>query len=294
MHRLFLLALPVAALACSSTEESAGADGAGVAYTGAAPAAAPPPAPAAPQRAEAMDARMARAIVTSGAQIPVSSRTTSMLIRTGTASIEVEDIARGIADARRLVGALGGHVANTGVQSGRDQVPSATLELKVPAERFDQAVNGLEPLGRVESVNVDAQDVGEEYVDVSARVGTAKRLEERLVSLLATRGARLEDILSIERELARVRGEIERYEGRLRYLDARLAMSTLTVTLHEPYPVLGHGPSPLGDAVRQAWRNFVGFVAALIASLGVIIPLGAILLGGWLLVRRARRPRAAA
>lgn len=214
----------------------------------------------------------------------------AMIIRTGSATVEVDSLEPAIARVRRLAQQVGGYVANTSMQGGAREARQATLELKVPAPRFDEALSGLTPLGEVESVNVSAQDVGEEFVDVSARVTNARRLEERLLNLLQTRTGRLEDVLAVERELARVREEIERYEGRLRYLRSRVAVSTLTVNLHEPYPVVGDypGANPVATAFRQAWRNFVGFLAAFIASLGFLVPLGAILWVAWLVARRAR------
>jgi hypothetical protein len=215
----------------------------------------------------------------------------SMLIRTGAASIEVEKLEPAVLKVRQLATQLGGYVANSSISGGRDQIRSATLELKIPAARYDQAVSGLGGIGRVESVNTNVEDVGEEFVDVTARVANAKRLEERLVSLLATRTGRLEDVLAVERELARVRQEIERYEGRLRYLRTRAAVSTLAVTVHEPAPLLGQNPgeNPIVGALRDAWRNFVAFVAWLIASLGILVPVAAIVGGGWYLFRRFRR-----
>jgi len=85
-----------------------------------------------------------------------------------------------------------------------------------------------------------------------------------------------------------VREEIERYEGRLRFLKTRAAMSTLTIAVHEHAPIIVPvaGDGPILVAFRQAWRNFVGLVAAFVASLGVLIPLGALALVGWLVVRR--------
>ena len=214
----------------------------------------------------------------------------SMLIRTGSASIEVDKLDPAIMKVRQLATQLGGYIANSSIAGGRDQVRSATLEMKIPAARYDQAVGGLGGIGKVESVNTNVDDVGEEYVDISARVTNAKRLEERLVNLLATRTARLSDVLAVERELARVREEIERYEGRMRFLRTRAAVSTLSITVHEPFPLLGRTPgdNPIVGAFKQAWRNFVGFVAWVIASLGVLIPLAAVLVAGWYLYRRVR------
>ena len=212
----------------------------------------------------------------------------SMIVRTGYAGIEVDSLDTAIARVRGLAQRVGGFVANTTVQGGRDQLRSASLEVKVPAERFDEALNALAPIGKVESVNVNAEDVGEEYVDISARVENAHRLESRLIALLATRTGKLQDVLSVERELARVREEIERYEGRLRFLKTRAAMSTLTIAVHERAPIIVPvaGDGPIVVALRDAWRNFVGFIAAFIASLGVLIPLGALAFGAWIVARR--------
>jgi hypothetical protein len=226
-------------------------------------------------------------------QGPTAQVAPSMLIRTGSASIEVAKLDAAIIKVRELAAKLGGYVANSSISGGRDQVRSATLELKIPAAQYDQAIGGLGNIGKVEAVNTNVEDVGEEYVDITARVTNAKRLEERLVNLLATRTGKLEDVLAVERELARVREEIERYEGRIRYLKTRAAVSTLSITVHEPMPILGQNPgdNPIVGALKQAWRNFVGFVAWFIASLGVLIPAG--VLGGiiWYAYRRFRRNR---
>lgn len=218
---------------------------------------------------------------------------TLMVIRTGQAFIEVQKVDAAVLRIRQLAVQVGGYVANSSVSGGKDQIRQATLEIKVPSAKYDEAVSSLSAIGKVETVNSSAQDVGEEYVDISARVTNARRLEERLINLLANRTGKLDEVLRVERELARVREEIERYEGRLRYLSSRAAMSTLSVTVHEPAPILGNQPgdNPIAAAVRRAWENFVGLLAALIASLGVLIPLGLLTAGAWIGYRRWRRAR---
>jgi hypothetical protein len=102
-------------------------------------------------------------------------------------------------------------------------------------------------------------------------------------------------VLAVERELARVREDIERQEGRMRYLRTRAAMSTLSVTVHEKAPVVaGTGSGGmLAEAFRQAWRNFIGFTASAIAALGTLLPLGAIMATiAWLFWRARRTHRA--
>jgi hypothetical protein len=215
----------------------------------------------------------------------------AMVIRTGQAFIEVEKVDPAVLKIRQLAAQFGGYITNSSITGGKDQIRQATLELKIPGQRYDEAVGSLSNIGKVETVTSNAQDVGEEFVDVTARVNNAKRLEDRLISLLANRTGKLDEVLRVERELARVREEIERYEGRLRYLTSRVAMSTLSITVHEPAPILGNNPgeNPIAAALRRAWRNFIGLLAGTIASLGVLVPLALLGLAGWYGYRRWKR-----
>lgn len=273
--------------ACESRQGFLGTDGA-------AGSVADQSAPAAPPMAS--EAAVGAARGSRGGQAASSqadSAAPRMLIRTGDASVEVDSLEPAVERLQALTERLGGYVANTTYQGGRDRVREASLELRVPADRFEAMQTVLDSVGDVEWLNVAVQDVGEEYVDLSARSANAKRLETRLVELLATRTGKLEDVLAVERELARVREEIERYEGRLRFLRTRVATSTLTVRLHEPAPVIGgRGETGvIGDAFRQAWRNFISAIAAVIAWSGALIPLLAVAVAAWLVIRRFRRPR---
>jgi len=241
---------------------------------------------AAPSAVPEARERMAT-LPTPSVSMPTVGIPSSMVIRTGQTSIEVDSLERAVAQVRLLAGRVGGYVANTTMQTGRGQLRAATLEVKIPADRFDDGLEGLSVLGKLESVNVNAEDVGEEYTDVTARMTNARRLETRLIELLATRTGKLKDVLDVEQELARVRGEIERYEGRLRYLRAHAVLSTMTIYVHEPLPVVGHaGSSVIGEAFKQAWRNFVALVAACIRGLGIVIPIGVLVAVAWLGAKR--------
>lgn len=215
----------------------------------------------------------------------------TMVIRNGTASIEVDSLELAIAALQKLAASLGGWVGNTSLTSGAYSVRSAQLELKIPSSRYDAAVGNLAPIGKVESQTSTAEDVGEEFYDVTARQNNAHKLEERLIALLATRTGKLEDVLAVERELARVREEIERYEGRLRYLKSHVATSTLVVTAHEKQPVVSQyaGRNVIAESFKKAWQIFVEFIAFFIASLGLIIPLGIISALVALAVKRYRK-----
>lgn len=225
-----------------------------------------------------------------GSSVPaaVADDALAMLIRTASAAVEVKELEEAVAAARRSAARHGGTVADAQVETGRNEVHRAMLQIRVPAARFDSLLAGLAPLGRVESVQVSAQDVGEEYVDIEARLANLRRLEARMVELLATRTGRLSDVLGVERELARVRGEIEQIEGRRRYLARSVAISTLHLSLHEPEPLVAGTPgsNPIASALRRAWQLFVGSVGWGIAALGVLVPAALLLGGAWLAGRR--------
>ena len=257
-------------------------------------AVAPPAAPARQDlRANAKVAEVSSPLAFSPTQFssgPQSDPATSMIIRTAHASVEVDSLHRAIAELRSLALRAGGYVANTMMQGGEEQLREATVELKIPSNRFEEVRAGLSALGELKGLNETAQDVGEEYVDIAARVENSRRLEDRLVALLATRTGKLEEVLSVERELARVREEIERAQGRLRYLRARVSFSTLTVAVFEPRPVITRGGrNVIAEAFAAGWRNFVGFVAAVIAVLGFLVPLGALLGLAWVGANAVRR-----
>lgn len=224
--------------------------------------------------------------------IPRLDSNANMVIRTATASVEVNSLETALIELKQLAARLGGYIANSGIEVGSSRLRQAVIELKIPAARFEEALSGLTPIGKLESVNVTAQDVGEEFVDVTARMENSRRLERRLIELLVTRTGKLKDVLDVENALARVREEIERYEGRIRYLRAHTAMSTLTVTAHEPIPIVATaGRGVMGEAFRQAWRNFVLLISLAVQSLGVILPLGAVAIVAWIVTRRVRMAR---
>ena len=244
------------------------------------------PAPEAAPAVAAQRARVADASSNTGAAeatplgtpMPSVDPTGAMLVRQGQASVEVKLVDDAVARMRQTAVQFGGFVANTALVTGKEEQRSATLELRVPSQQFDALVGALNQLGKVETVNVTAEDVSEEYVDLGARLANARRVEARLVEMLATRTGKLSDVLTVEQELARVRQEAERYEARIRWLERRATLSSLQVSLHEKIPLIepprGHGP--IAEAFAEAWTRFVAFVAWFIASLGILIPAGAV------------------
>lgn len=111
------------------------------------------------------------------------------------------------------------------------QLTGNTVVLRIPAEKFETVEPRLDQLGRVDEALTDvrAQDVTEEYLDAELRLKTKKNYLESLYKLLDSAG-KLKDKLAVQQEIARVVEEIERLEGRLRYLAQQVGLATVTVT----------------------------------------------------------------
>ena len=171
-----------------------------------------PARPTAPMPEEVAQGGLGSAQVPSPTSPQVSdSLPPQMLIRTGDASVEVDSLELGVAGLQSLIARVGGHVGNTGYSGGRGQMREASLQLRIPSARFEEVQTGLGDLGTVEYFNVAVQDVGEEYVDMTARLENGRRLERRLVELLATRTGKLEDLGYIHADARRALNELDRH-----------------------------------------------------------------------------------
>ncbi len=205
----------------------------------------------------------------------------------GTVRLRVGSVDSAVAQISELAERLGGHMGSRVVRYGEDRSRGGSVQLRVPSDRFNEAVTALALVGRLEHSAVNAVEVGEQLIDLGARLENARRLESRLMDLLRTRTGNLADVLAVERELARVREEIERTDAHLRTLGDRVASSTITVELFVPGPIVAFTPagSVLGESFRQAWRNFVILLGGLIAASGFLLPIMAVALAAFAAVR---------
>lgn len=227
----------------------------------------------------------------------VAVPTERKIIRNGSLTLEVRALDEALAAIRAATEKAGGYVTNE--SQGKDQYGArqGAITCRVPAGQLDKTLAAFQALGKVEGVNVSAEDITEQYFNLEIRLRNQQDLETRFRQLLDKPGNKVSDLLEIERELARVRGEIDELEGRKRFWDNQVSLSTLTVQLHEPRPaIVGEGGGILGtlrSAFRQLGENLVGTVAWLIAALGVVVPGVIALWIAWRLWRalRARRAR---
>jgi hypothetical protein len=160
------------------------------------------------------------------------SRPHRHLIRNASLTLEARDARQAAAQLVAAARAAGGYVSDSRESVDAEDRRSVMIQVRVPFGRFDRAVQQIEALGRVRDKQITTEDVTEEFIDSQAKLRNLKRMEARLLEHLK-RTARLSDILQVEQELNRVRGEIEQFEGRLRFLEHRVTFSTITVTLTE-------------------------------------------------------------
>ena len=235
---------------------------------------------------------------TDGLQAIEATQLDRYLIRTASMLLETEN-AREAADAlTQIVMDAGGYMSELNESVDAFERRSVTLTARVPATRFDSATGGIEALGKLIDKQVRAQDMTEEYVDTDSRNRNLKKAEERILDHLDRTGE-LEDIINVERELARVRGEIEAMDGRLRFLNNRVAYSTLHVTLREKPSLESIVPVDtfsVANVFSQALRSLVGFsqsLAVVAVWIGVWAPIWAPLcLVAWVARRRLKRKSA--
>lgn len=169
-----------------------------------------------------------------------------MLVYTGSLALEVARPDEAAAKFLALVKEWQGHLA---------QQQGFTYSVRIPAARFDEAFVQLKTWGRVLDEQRTASDVTEEFLDLGIRLDNARKSRDRLLALLE-KADKVEDILKVEEQLRRLTEEIERMEGRRKFLADQVAMSTLTVTFTA---VADMGPQHRRrTASRFDWVNQMG------------------------------------
>jgi len=190
----------------------------------------------------------------------------------------------------------GGFLADYAINGTPGTRRTGTWTVRVPATQFEAFLAELGTVGDLNNTKITSQDVSEEYYDVDARIRNKQVEEARLVEHLKGSTAQLSDILTVERELSRVREEIERLQGRLRFLANQTDLSTITITVRErgddmfgrPQPFTNRMARTLLDSLQVMADFLRSLVLAVIALLPWGVLTGAVALPLYLR-RRARR-----
>jgi len=176
---------------------------------------------------------------------------------------------------------------------------SVNLVVRVPANQFDQVVEEIRGAGtRILQEKRTGQDVTEEFIDLEARMKNQKALENQFLDIMK-RAGKVEDALEVQRQLAEVRTEIEKLEGRKRFLENQASLSTINVTLQTPTQIVNpvgfwyNVKSAFADGVDVAGEIVLFVIRAVIALLSIIVlivlPLALLAKLGIKIVRRRRK-----
>ena len=225
------------------------------------------------------------------------------VIRDGRVDIRVEVGTFGqiSSQLRSIAADLGGYI--TAGETHLQQIDDVNytvgwLTIRIPEDRFDDALNRVDGLGERLSLNVSSQDVTEEYVDLEGRL-RYWRSQEEFYQRLMNEATEIDDLVTIQTRMQDVLLNIEQIEGRLRYLDSRTSFSTLTVGLTEvpgSTPIEEpDDPGILERAIDQAGEVLLATIGGLIVGAAFVLPIALLALVGfglWRAVAAVRRPKA--
>ncbi len=195
------------------------------------------------------------------------------VITTGDLAIEVNDASAAVDEIISITQVAGGFVSSSSVYDnyyGESTGKAGYVTIRIPQSGFTSVMDEIEALGAVTSKSISGRDVTEEYVDLSARLGNLEGQELRLLEIL-NMTTTVDEVLDVERELGRIRGEIESLTGRLNYLNDRVDLSTINVRVSEPRPIT-HSWG-LRDALSDSVNGFISTVNALIVLIGYVLPI---------------------
>ena len=175
------------------------------------------------------------------------------IIYTANLRVVVEDFAGVPSGVQSLVNRHGGFVAQSNVGSMQGHSRSGSWTIRVPVDQYQKFLSASSEIGQTESLSQDADDVSEEFFDAEARVKNKKKLEARIVKLLEKSDHKIQHVIEVERELGRVRQEIERIEGRIRYLTDRTSLTTVNLTIREQRNYVPETAPTFASRVTGAW-----------------------------------------
>lgn len=185
-------------------------------------------------------------------------------------TIEVDFVQAAINDIVNITIENGGFISSSSISDIGNDKKRGSIIIRVPQGNFYIAIEKIAALGTEKRRQVSGQDVTEEFIDLGARLDNLKKQEIRLQEILKMANT-VKDVLEVEHELERVRGEIESLTGRLNFLNQSVEMSTILVTVIEPSPITGEEWGIM-DAIRDAVRGFIESVKGIIVFTGFIIP----------------------
>jgi hypothetical protein len=200
-----------------------------------------------------------------------------------------------LADVRALVQREQGFISGTDAQANpttNSQIRTGVITFMVPAAKFDETIDLLTGMGKVQNEHISGNDVSAQYVDLQARLGNEEAQRDAMLALLQ-RAQTVADIIAVQNQLGQITGQIEQLKGQIAYIDHNTAYSTVTVDLAEAGAPVQTSPQDnwgFVTALSDAAHNFVATLNYLVTGLGAVGPVVILLGFGYLLWRRRGFP----
>jgi hypothetical protein len=197
-----------------------------------------------------------------------AARDGAKIIRTGSLQVEVADVMAAIGAGRSAIQGMGGFIGASQQYRDGDNVV-ATITYRIPADRWEEALDALRKLGNEVGEQTDSADVTGQIVDLDARIRNLRASETALVKHLSD-AAKVADVLEIEARLSDVRGQIEQLTAQKANLDDQVAYATLTVTFGVEVQAVKEAADRWDPQteIDSAGASLVGFLQ-LVASAGI-------------------------
>ena len=209
------------------------------------------------------------------------------IIRDAYLGIKVDDFKASFQKVINVAEDVGGFVTSSSSNIDDRDIERGDIQIRIPGDKFTETLNLLENVGEVRSRNIIGNDITEEYLDLESQLSNLKKEEKRLLEILE-KAETVEDILNVERELSRVRTQIDYNTGRLNFLNDRAEFATININLFEEQLIEEGG---LLDTIKDSLNLFVRSIKNLLLFVGAVLPYAVIIFFVWVAVKLARKIR---
>lgn len=195
-----------------------------------------------------------------------------MIVRTASLTIVAKEFENARAAVEQILRRHGGYVAELSAEGSAAGSRSLAASLRIPSAKLDASIVELKKLGRVEGESLGGEEVTKPYTDLISRQSNARNTEKRLAQVLENRTGKVADVLSVEKEIARVREEIEQLEAERKTLENKVEYATVQLRLDEEYKAQASPAEPsarlqMRNAAVEGYRSVVSTLLSLILFL---------------------------
>jgi len=194
------------------------------------------------------------------------------LIYTAQVNLEVPDVPASVDSLKALAAGKGGYFASSTFSTQYNDRRTATVVIRVPAKEFEGLLAVVKEIGTVTSATTNGEDVTADYVDLLAQKASYQNQIEQYNEIMK-KSVKVEDIIAVQEQIDRVQTSLDRLEGRMRYLNNRVDLSTITVNLAETEPVGGNTGYSFITTINEGISGLVGMIDFLIVALFTLLPL---------------------